>query len=142
MIEVLRIQQHNTALIAGLLPLLDPNEGPDEAQILRMTEDDRTYLFIAVENENPVGYSLAYRFPYFYGEKSHAYLYDIEVPEEHRRKGVGRKLIDSALAALKSDGCGEMWLGTATGNQEGQALFGRTGAIKTNETFFDYTYII
>lgn len=128
--------------VEDLLPLLDPSESPDKGQTLRMAEDDRTYIFIAYENEQAVGYALAYRFPYFYTEKSHAYLYDIEVTEQHRRKGIGRLLIQAVLDALKHDGCGELWLGTATDNVEGQALFGRTGAIKTGETFFDYTYRI
>ena len=142
MMEVIRIQQHNRELIAGLIPLLDQHEQPNAQHIAHMTEDDRTYLFIALESGTPCGYALAYRFPYFYEVKTHAYLYDIEVSETHRRKGIGRRLIDATLAALKADGCGEMWLGTATDNSEAQALFGRTGAIKTGETFFDYTYTV
>jgi ribosomal protein S18 acetylase RimI-like enzyme len=142
MTEVIRIQQHNRQHIAGLLQLLDQEQRPDAQHIAAMTEDNRTYLFIALENGEPAGYSLAYRFPYFYSAKTHAYLYDIEVAETHRRKGIGRRLIDAVLAALHADGCGEMWLGTATDNSEAQTLFGRTGAIKTGETFFDYTYSI
>jgi ribosomal protein S18 acetylase RimI-like enzyme len=142
MIEVIRIQQHNRERIAALIPLLDQNEHPNAQHIAHMTGDDRTYLFLALENGTPAGYALAYCFPYFYSVQTHAYLYDIEVLETHRRKGIGRRLIDATLAALKADGCGEMWLGTATDNSEAQALFGRTGAIKTEETFFDYTYTV
>jgi ribosomal protein S18 acetylase RimI-like enzyme len=58
----------------------------------------------------------------------------------HRRKGAGRLLINTLLTHLKSDGVTELWLGTATDNVGGQALFSSTGGIKSEETFYDFTY--
>ena len=69
-----------------------------------------------------------------------AYLYDIEVMENQRRKGIGRLLMEYLLAHLKSIGVTELWLGTATDNQPGQALFSSTGGIKSAETFNDFTF--
>ena len=67
-------------------------------------------------------------------------MYDIEVLQEHRKKGIGRKLMERLLEDLKKSGVTELWLGTATGNTSGQALFSKTGAEKSSETFNDYTY--
>lgn len=69
-----------------------------------------------------------------------AYLYDIEVLESQRRKGLGRNLMNKVLSHLKSIGIIELWLGTATDNIAGQALFSSTGGIKSGETFNDFTY--
>ncbi|MEO7292162.1 MAG: GNAT family N-acetyltransferase, partial [Ginsengibacter sp.] len=60
--------------------------------------------------------------------------------ETHRRKGAGRLLMETLLAHLKNDNVSERWLGTATDNLEGQALFSATGGIKSAETFNDFTY--
>jgi ribosomal protein S18 acetylase RimI-like enzyme len=67
-------------------------------------------------------------------------LYDIEVLEAHRKKGIGRQLIKKMKADLKTDAVHELWLGTATTNIAGQALFTATGAEKSDETFNDFTY--
>jgi predicted acetyltransferase len=67
-------------------------------------------------------------------------LYGNEVFEIHRRKGAGRLLIKTMLEYLKYDGLSELWLGTATDNADGQALFSATGGIKSSETFNDFTY--
>ena len=87
-----------------------------------------------------VGYALAYRFPSLCAEGFLAYLYDIEVLQNNRRKGVGRLLIEAMLAKLKSDGVKELWLGTAIDNVEGQGLFSSTCAERSDEIFHDYTY--
>jgi ribosomal protein S18 acetylase RimI-like enzyme len=69
-------------------------------------------------------------------------LYDIEVSKNHRRKGIGTLLIKTVLEHLRSDNVKELWLGTGIENQEGQGLFSSTGAVKSQETFNDYTYYL
>ncbi len=48
--------------------------------------------------------------------------------------------MQTLLAHLKKDNVSELWLGTATDNKEGQALFTATGGVKSDETFNDFTY--
>jgi len=108
----------------------------------KLVEDDRSYFFIAYLNNLPIGYALAYKFPSLNFNGYLSYLYDIEVLESHRKKGIGRELITNVLASLKSDGVTEVWLGTATNNIPVQTLFQSTGAEKSEEVFHDYTYIL
>lgn len=115
---------------------------PSPEHLKTLFTDDRSYLFAAVEDQVVIGYALAYRFPSLYSSAYLAYLYDIEVSESHRRKGVGKNLIQTILTHLQSDQVTELWLGTGTDNPEGQALFSSTGAIKSEETFNDYTYYL
>jgi ribosomal protein S18 acetylase RimI-like enzyme len=120
--------------------LIDGENKPSFEHLNRLLEDDRTYIFAAIDDETVIGYALAYRFPSLYETTHHAYLYDIEVVEAFRKKGAGRMLIDSVREHLKTDGVSELWLGTAVDNAGGQALFSSTGAVRSSEAFNDFTY--
>lgn len=121
--------------------LIDNNQRkPTDSHLEKLLSDNRTYLFAAFLDNQIIGYALAYKFPSLHSSDYLAYLYDIEVVVTHRRKGAGRLLIETLLDALKMDDVKELWLGTATNNAEGQALFTSTGGVKSKETFNDFTY--
>lgn len=140
--KAIKVGKDDTTTINFLIEHLinHADEKPTTAHLGTLLSDDRTYLFAVTSDENIIGYALAYRFPSLYASNYLAYLYDIEVLASHRRKGAGRILMETLLTNLKADGVTELWLGTATNNVEGQALFGSTGGIKSGETFNDFTY--
>lgn len=145
MIKIIKVSKKDLTVIDDLIVNLINNDDntdapPSNKNVETMLDDDRSYLFAAIINSTVVGYALAYRFPSLYSEGFLAYLYDIEVLQTHRRKGVGKLLIEAMLADLKLDGVKELWLGTAVDNAEGQGLFSSTGAEKSGEIFNDYTY--
>ena len=117
-------------------------EGPSLSHLKVFLNDDRSYLLTAKINNLVIGYAFAYRFPSLYGSAFMAYLYDIEVSETYRRQGVGRAMIKVLLGLLNKDNVSELYLGTATDNVEGQALFSKTGGVRSGETFNDFTYYL
>lgn len=141
-LKTIKVQKDDTTIINFIIENLIDNsdEKASANHIETLLIDNRTYLLAAILNDNVIDYALAYRFPSLYSSDYLAYLYDIEVLKAYRRKGVGRLLIETLLTHLKSDGVSELWLGTATDNVEGQALFSATGGIKSGETFNDFTY--
>jgi len=54
-------------------------------------------------------------------------LYDILVDPEHRREGLGRQLLESAIEALEANGAPRVVLSTATQNLPARRLFERAG---------------
>lgn len=120
----------------------DPVGAHSTDHVTNLLSDDRTYLFAVKQEDTIIGYALAYRFPSLFDSDYLAYLYDIEVLHTHRRIGAGRLLMETLLQRLKADKVRELWLGTAIDNVAGQALFSRTGGIKSGETFNDYIYIL
>jgi ribosomal protein S18 acetylase RimI-like enzyme len=58
-------------------------------------------------------------------------IYDIVVDPDHRQQGVGRKLIDATLEALKGKGSPRVVLSTAERNAAAQRLFDRAGFRRT-----------
>ncbi|MBX9783534.1 MAG: GNAT family N-acetyltransferase [Chitinophagaceae bacterium] len=139
--QVSRLTYSDSYFIEQLVEdFLSEEEKPTVDHLKSVLSDDRTYLYIAAVNEKVIGYCLVYRFPSIYSSHHLAYLYDIEVIEEHQKKGIGREFIRVAKEQLAKDNVSELWPGTATDNESGQTLFSRTGAVKSDETFNDYTY--
>jgi ribosomal protein S18 acetylase RimI-like enzyme len=58
-------------------------------------------------------------------------LYDIVVDPNHRRGGIGRKLLDATMAALKERGAPRVVLSTAEQNEAAQRLFAGAGFRRT-----------
>ena len=58
-------------------------------------------------------------------------LYDIVVDPGYRGRGIGRSLLDSALAALADKGAPRVVLSTAEQNEPAQHLFARAGFRRT-----------
>jgi ribosomal protein S18 acetylase RimI-like enzyme len=58
-------------------------------------------------------------------------LYDVVVDPTHRKHGVGRRLVETALAFLKSRGATQVVLSTATQNSAAQHLFESVGFRRT-----------
>lgn len=58
-------------------------------------------------------------------------LYDIVVDPAHRRKGIGRMLLEATLAALEVRGASQAVLSTAERNEPAQKLFTEAGFRRT-----------
>lgn len=58
-------------------------------------------------------------------------VYDLVVDPDHRGRGIGRTLLDAALAALAERGAPRAVLSTAEKNSSAQRLFERTGFRRT-----------
>lgn len=58
-------------------------------------------------------------------------LYDLVVDPAHRGRGVGRRLLEAAVAELKARGAPRVVLSTAEQNQAAQRLFARAGFRRT-----------
>jgi ribosomal protein S18 acetylase RimI-like enzyme len=140
--DVVRINTENRGILKLVVDsfLNDNRRDGNFSHLESLLTDDRTYLYAALQDNDVIGYALAYRFPSLYEPGYLAYLYDIEVAEKDRRKGAGRMIMEIVLRDLKADGITELWLGTAVDNVEGQALFSRTGGIRSDEAFNDFTY--
>ncbi len=140
--KVQRVTAKNTDVLNAIVETLLTTDAqkPSASHLQTLLSDDRTYLLALSVEKEVIAYALAYRFPSLYSPDFLAYLYDIEVRHEHRRKGAGRLLMKTMCELLKRDSVVELWLGTATDNVEGQALFTATGGLRSGETFNDFSY--
>lgn len=98
-------------------------------------------LFLAFDEGSPVGFVQLY--PSF-SSVSLARIFilnDIFVSERCRKKGVGSRLIEAAIAYARTLGAARLSLSTAVTNQTAQAVYESTGW-KRDEQFFYYQFSI
>ena len=97
------------------------------------TEEPDVIVLVAEREGEVVGYAYA-------GLEGHDYmalrgpagaLYDVIVDPAHRRHGIGRQLLDAAIAALRAKGAPRVILSTAEKNEPAQRLFEHAGFRRT-----------
>jgi ribosomal protein S18 acetylase RimI-like enzyme len=98
----------------------------------QLEEQDKAVL-VADDNEDVIGYAYAAveGYDYMALRGPAGVLHDIIVDPEHRGRGVGRLLLDAALAFLSSRGVPRVVLSTAEQNEGAQRLFARMGFRRT-----------
>jgi ribosomal protein S18 acetylase RimI-like enzyme len=99
------------------------------AELLR---DPAVHYVVAFVDGEPAGYALAYllrrrRLP----ERS-LFLYDIEVVEAHRRRGVGRRLMEELSLIAQAESATEGFVITSRSNEAARALYRSAGGLDEN----------
>jgi len=100
--------------------------------------DPTQALWLAVAGDEPLGYANAgpCRLPHPEVEPHHGELYRLYVSQDQHGRGVGRLLMETALAWLDRDGSGPLWLGVWSGNLKAQAFYAYYGFEKVGEYDF------
>jgi aminoglycoside 3-N-acetyltransferase I len=72
-------------------------DGPGDPEAL--LADPRTLMLVAFDGERPVGFVLAHELPRRHGDRSNLFVYEVDVAETHRRRGIASALL-ARLAEL------------------------------------------
>jgi len=99
----------------------------DPAYMRAFLADDRHYFIVAYIEDEPVGYAFGYRLWRFDGGPPMMFFYEVGVAEHHRRRGIGRALVEELKRLAKADGCGKMFVLTNRLNEAPMALYRSTG---------------
>lgn len=102
----------------------------DYARFLGEQLADRTAaIFVADHGGKLIGYTFARLegHDYMVLRGPAGVVHDLMVAEEHRRRGIGRQLLQAAVAFLRSQGAPRVVLSTAARNEGAQRLFAGMG---------------
>lgn len=104
----------------------------------RLTNDE-SMVFIAYDNQNPVGF--VQLFPSFssVSMKRSWVLNDLYVKEEVRGQGVGGILLKKAIQFAESTGAKGVLLETAEDNKKAQRLYEKVGFKKESNYFYYFS---
>lgn len=101
--------------------------------------DPGTVAFVALDGESVVGWAWGFRQLRADGD-SMLLLYEIEVVESERRKGIGRALVDAFLDLGRSEGCQKVWLFTEAANKDAVSLYEETGGYLSDRSHLLYSW--
>jgi len=110
---------------AGLLDRVADDVFDDEINahsLAAFLGDPRHVLAVAVDEGTVVGMAMGVEC--FHPDKApQLFINEVAVALTHRRRGVGRRLVETLLATAKARGCSCAWVGTETDNAAANALY-------------------
>ena len=118
----------------------EPSPGPERiaARIRDLLASGSTVVLLA--GEGPDG-SLVIRFqPSIWSELDEAYIAELYVVGEARRRGLGGALMEAALALCGERGCDYVFLGTDEGDADAHRLYERFGFTNRSGQELMYVY--
>ena len=101
-----------------------------------------SYLMIAALDDNDAVLGRIYANVLHRFEATDLLLYEVDVDEEHQRKGVGRAMIDFLSKLSAERGYREMWVLTYLDNEAGNALYKSAGGQLENSPANMYVFPI
>jgi ribosomal protein S18 acetylase RimI-like enzyme len=104
----------------------------------RLTNDE-SMVFIAYDNQNPVGFVQLYPSFSSVSMKRSWLLNDLYVKEEVRGQGVGGILLKKAIHFAESTGAKGVLLETAEDNKKAQRLYEKAGFKKESSYFYYFS---
>jgi ribosomal protein S18 acetylase RimI-like enzyme len=117
--------------------------GPgDEGVVERLAErrpqtallaDERTVFVVAFAGDEPVGFAFGYELPRRHGRPTILFVYEVGVDEAHRRRGIGRRLMQELLA-----GRDEAFVLTEPDNVAANALYASLGGTRVDSVMWDF----
>lgn len=114
---------------------------PSDEYVAKMLARNDFHVIIALENYQLIGGLTAYEMTMFKSETTEMFLYEIEVVEEHRQKGVGRELIGFLKQICHEKNIFEMFVGTEKDNSAARALYAATGGKADEDSvWFNYRF--
>jgi len=99
----------------------------NEAHMNRFLARAENLLLVAVAEDRPVGFALAYQLDRVDESPPMVFFYEIEVLPSHRRQGAARALIDRLKGLCRQRGAGKMFVLTDRRNHAACCLYSSTG---------------
>jgi GNAT superfamily N-acetyltransferase len=131
-ITIKRMTHLGDAEIARLNTLFDSDWVPGEAA--RFFADPDNLLLLATCDGQWCGRLYGYRLQRLDTLRSGVLIYEVDVLEPFRRRGVGRAMVEASKAWAQAIGAFEVWVLTEQTNVAGKALYRSAGGVEDEET--------
>ena len=114
---------------------------PSDEYVSEMLIRKDFHVIIALEEGKLVGGLTAYEMKMFKRETTEMFLYEIEVAESSRQKGIGTALIEFLKQICVEKGIVEMFVGTEKKNIPARKLYAATnGEADEDSVWFNYKF--
>jgi ribosomal protein S18 acetylase RimI-like enzyme len=113
-------------------------DGPGDPEGL--LADPRTLLLVAFDRERPVGFVLAHELPRRHGDRSKLFVYEVDVAETHRRRGIASALLERLAELARERGIRVGFVLTEPDNVAANALYRSAGGSSYADVLWDFSY--
>jgi aminoglycoside 3-N-acetyltransferase I len=113
-------------------------DGPGDPEAL--LADPRTLMLVALDGDLPVGFVLAHMLPRRHGARATLFVYELDVAESHRRRGVASALLARLADLARERGIPAGFVLTEPDNEPANALYGRVGGESSAVVQWDFSY--
>lgn len=113
-------------------------EGPGDPEGL--LADVRALMLVAFDGERPVGFVLAHELPRRHGDRSKLFVYEVDIIESHRRRGIGSALLGRLAELARERGIRVGFVLTDEDNAAANALYRRVGGTSEADVIWTFSY--
>ena len=118
---------------------LATNDGPGDPEAL--LADPHTLMLVAFDGELPVGFVLAHELPRRHGDRAKLFVYEVDVAENHQRRGIGSGLFARLGELARERGIRVGFVLTDPGNGPANALYRSAGGATEGVTVeWEFSY--
>ncbi len=129
-VQVLRLGPQDFRLAEDTVRLLKSPAGypaPTAEYALTFLSRSENVLIVAINDGEPVGYIVAYLLDRVDRNRKMMFLYEIEVSEAHRRRGIGKIMIYELKSICRIKDVVKMWVPTNRSNVAATQLYSSNG---------------
>jgi aminoglycoside 3-N-acetyltransferase I len=101
---------------------------------------EQSFLVVARDGGVRVGYVLVHELPRLSRGPSMFFVYEVEVVEWHRGRGIGTAMLERVAEIARERGIAEGFVLTEPDNDAADALYAKAGGIRSELVMWDFTY--
>jgi len=94
----------------------------------RFLENSSNYVIAGIKGEKIIGFVLGYQLQRYDGQDDMVYIHEVNVLEEFRQQGIGKKMINEVIRICKETHISKVFLVTNKSNKPAVCLYESTGA--------------
>ena len=112
---------------------------PSSEEASRVLARDDVHIWVAEVDRELAGFAYAYVLLRVDGDTS-VFLYELDVDEQFRRRGIGRALVEQARELARREGVLKMWVDTAYDNEPAQRTYAAAGGTPSTDPVLVYNW--
>ena len=102
--------------------------------------DPRTLMLVAFDGERPVGFVLAHELARRHGDRAKLFVYEVDVAESHRRRGIASALLARLGEQAHERGIRTGFVLTDRDNASANALYRSAGGASEEVVQWTFSY--
>lgn len=146
MISIKKLSIKDIEIAKELFTFFQSNDGISnpfilaESKFKAMLSDNNFHVFVAIKGTELLGGLTAFQLDMYKAIPAKILLYEIAVELNHRRQGIGKKLIQELTNYSETRGINKILVLTTTDNTEAIAFYKATnGNLENNQVCFSYS---